>query len=90
MPTKSHTGKLDLGFIAHAAREVARRQGLDGVTVRAVAAKLDVSPMALYRHIESTDDLRRAALNEALKQVPSPGFEGPVSERLRSWALEAP
>ncbi len=89
MPTKLHKGKLHLAFIARAAREVARREGLDGVTVRAVAAKLGVSPMALYRHIESTDDLRRAALNEALKQVPSPGLEGPVSERLRSWAVEA-
>lgn len=42
-------------FLAH---------GASGVTMRGLAARMGVTPMALYRHFESRDDLLRALLDE--------------------------
>jgi AcrR family transcriptional regulator len=42
-------------FLAH---------GASGVTMRGLAARMGVTPMALYRHFESRDDLLHALLEE--------------------------
>jgi AcrR family transcriptional regulator len=42
-------------FLAH---------GAPGVTMRGLASRMGVTPMALYRHFESRDDLLRALLEE--------------------------
>lgn len=42
-------------FLAH---------GASGVTMRGLAARMGVTPMALYRHFESRDELLRALLDE--------------------------
>ena len=36
---------------------IAREQGLEAVTMRAIAADLGVTPMALYYHVENKDEL---------------------------------
>ena len=48
---------LDLEAVVDAAVSLADDAGLDAVSVRRVAARLGVTPMALYRYIESKDDL---------------------------------
>ena len=40
-----------------AAHQVADQGGLDAVSLRSVAARLGVTPMALYRHVAGKDDL---------------------------------
>ena len=43
--------------IVEAALRVTRLQGFDRLTMRAIAAELQVTPMALYHHVSSKDEL---------------------------------
>jgi len=62
-----------------AARELLAENGLDGLTMRALAQRLGVSPNALYSHVESKTALVDAILDDVLAQVraPDPDVEDP-------------
>src|SRR4029077_20710192 len=75
--------------IVRAATRIARRDGLDAVTVRAVAGVLDVTPMALYHHVASAAALRRATLEAILLQVRTPPEGRTPAEQLRAFATDA-
>ncbi|HTO26197.1 MAG TPA: TetR family transcriptional regulator, partial [Gaiellaceae bacterium] len=49
--------RLDRDAVLHAGLALADEGGLDAVTFRRVAERLGVTPMALYRHVESKEDL---------------------------------
>jgi len=75
--------------IAGQAAALARRRGVEAITVRSVASALRVTPMALYRHIGSAAGLRQAALEVMLLDVPVPPARGAARARLRRWAHAA-
>jgi AcrR family transcriptional regulator len=75
--------------VVRAATKIARRDGMDGVTVRAVAGVLDVTPMALYHHVDSAAALRIATLEAILLQIPTAVDDAPPVDRLRTFAVEA-
>ena len=77
---------LDPARIVAAGVTLVRREGLSALTLRAVAADLGVTPMALYRHLPGGEGLAAAvvtALTAALPEVPR---TGPVRRRLQRWA----
>ncbi len=78
--------KVSRAAIVRAARTIARRRGIEAITTRSVAAALDVTPMALYRHVGSSAGLRLATLDFLLADVRPPPPEGTVTARLRVWA----
>jgi AcrR family transcriptional regulator len=49
-------------LILREARELFRADGADGITMRAVAARVGVTPMAIYRHFDSWDQLLDAVI----------------------------
>lgn len=49
--------RIDRAAILEAALELADQGGLGGVTMHAVARRLNVTTMALYRHVDSKDAL---------------------------------
>ena len=49
--------KLSLARIIEAAVDMADAEGLDQVSTRSLAARLGVTPMALYRHVRDKDDI---------------------------------
>lgn len=51
---------------------VADAEGLDGLSMRRVAAELGVSTMALYHHVDDKDDLLRRMVEHALQENPLP------------------
>lgn len=57
--------------------------------MRRVADGLGVTPMALYRCFDSSEDLRLASVSCALERIPDPPLEGSVRDRLRAWAQVA-
>jgi AcrR family transcriptional regulator len=66
---------------------VADRDGLDGVSMKSVAAELGMTPMSLYRYVDSKEQLLEVMLDSAygpadLTIVSS----GPWRERLTRWA----
>lgn len=65
--------RLDRETILAAATELIARDGLDGLTMRRLAASLGVAPMATYRHFED-----RAALVDALIDATASGIRIPA------------
>ena len=65
-------GSLNPDVILDAA-EVLASQGFDALTMRAVAARLDAVPMALYNHFATKDELVDALLDRVLTRFePAP------------------
>jgi AcrR family transcriptional regulator len=52
--------------ILSAARAVLESDGLDGLTIRRVAQRAELSPMALYRHFADKDALLNALMEDGL------------------------
>jgi AcrR family transcriptional regulator len=55
----SHPSKLDRGAIVSAGMKLLAREGLRGLSLRAIAAALEVAPNALYHHVADRKDLER-------------------------------
>lgn len=52
-----HPKRIDRAAIASAAIEVLDERGLEGLSLRTIAARLGVRQPALYRHVDSKEDL---------------------------------
>ena len=63
---------LDLERIAAAGLAVVDEHGPSGFTMRAVAKVLDVTPMALYHHVDDKAALAEIVIDEGFKQFPLP------------------
>lgn len=51
-PRSKRTPTLEIhGRILDAARRIVERDGVDGLTIRALSAQADVSPTSIYQHI---------------------------------------
>jgi AcrR family transcriptional regulator len=70
------------------ALELAGAQGLKAVTMRAVAARLEVTPMSLYRHIADREELIRLVADRVGELVrPEPPVGAGWQDRARAWAV---
>ena len=66
---------------------VADRDGLDGVSMKSVAAELGMTPMSLYRYVDSKEQLLEVMLDAAYGPADlSIVSSGPWRERLTRWA----
>ncbi|WP_342377420.1 TetR/AcrR family transcriptional regulator [Myxococcus stipitatus] len=63
-----------------AARTLADRSGIEAVTMRAVASRLDVEAMSLYKHVRDKDDLLDGLIELVMQELEPP----PVSADWRS------
>jgi AcrR family transcriptional regulator len=83
--TRRPRGSLTRDLILNAAEEVAQ-QGFDALTLRAVAARLEAAPMALYRYFATKEELINALLDRVLGRfAPDPPSDDWI-EDLRSFA----
>lgn len=69
--------------IVEASLAIADERGLAGLTMQAVAERLGVTPMALYRHVDDKADLLDSVVEALLTELPLPRAELPWKERLR-------
>ena len=58
--------------VLHAARTLFEREGAEAVSMRKVAAKAGVSPMAIYRHFDSRDALLWRICDDAFEEITRP------------------
>jgi AcrR family transcriptional regulator len=65
---------------------LADEQGVDAVSMRAVARRLDVTPMALYRHVGDKQALLDALVERLLDELPIPDRGQPWRDRLEVLA----
>lgn len=75
--------------ILGAALAIADEQGLDAVTMRAVAARIGVTAMALYPHVRSKDDLLDRLVGRLLAELSRPDPAEPWRDRLRALGRSA-
>jgi AcrR family transcriptional regulator len=69
-----------------AALRLADADGLDAVTMHAVARQLRVTPMALYRHVDDKNALLDGLVEVLLGECPVPPPSTPWDERLTALA----
>src|SRR3954447_26439646 len=66
---------------------LAEERGLDAVSMRAVATRLGVTPMALYRHVGDKQGLLDGLVERLLDELPAPPPSLPPGERLGAMAV---
>jgi AcrR family transcriptional regulator len=75
--------------ILDAALAIADEKGLEAVTMRAVAARVGVTAMALYPHVASKDDLLDGLVGRLLSELPPMDPAIGWRQRLRATARSA-
>ncbi|BCB73768.1 TetR/AcrR family transcriptional regulator C-terminal domain-containing protein [Phytohabitans flavus] len=86
-PGRPRPGTLTREAILAAALALVDEQGIEALSMRKLAARLQVDPMSIYHHVPN-----KAALVSGLVQAvfaemaPLPDGSGPWQERVRGWA----
>jgi AcrR family transcriptional regulator len=78
--------QIDRAAVLAASLELADEQGLAAVTMQAVADRLGVTPMALYRHVTNKADLLDGVVERILLEVPLPDPGDQWPDRLAALA----
>jgi AcrR family transcriptional regulator len=76
--------QINSSAVVAASLAVSDERGLAGVTIRAVADRLGVTPMALYRHVRDKADLLDRVVEALLIELPLPPADLPWEDRLRT------
>src|SRR2546421_2356695 len=69
--------------IARAALELSDREGVEGLSMRRVAQRLGVTPMALYFHFRNKEELIDAVVDLGAREMTLPSERGPWKRQLR-------
>lgn len=67
--------------------ELADQRGLDAASMRGVAERLGVTPMALYKHVANRSELIDEMLDRLLATTPAPSGEGDWRQTVRARVL---
>jgi AcrR family transcriptional regulator len=78
--------QIDRAAILDAAMALADERGLEAVTMHAVAQRLAVTPMALYRHVDGKQALLDGLAERLLTAYPLPPDDAPWPARLTAMA----
>lgn len=66
---RARTSPLGTADFVRAALDISTQEGVDKLSMRKVAARLDVSPMAMYKHFSSKEALLVATLDEFIAEA---------------------
>jgi AcrR family transcriptional regulator len=67
--------------------ELVRDGGLAGLGIRSLADRLGVTPMALYRHVDTAQALEEQVVAAILGQISPASSEQPWDAAARAWAV---
>jgi len=74
--------RIDRDAVLAASLAIADDVGIDRLTMHAVAKRLDVTTMALYRHVDDKADLLDGVVERLLDEIPVPDADLPPQEQL--------
>jgi AcrR family transcriptional regulator len=74
--------QIDRAAVLRTSLQIADEEGLQAVTMGAVAKRLGVTPMALYRHVANKADLLDGLVESLLTEFALPDPALPADERL--------
>ena len=66
---KTSKRRLSRDIVANAGLELVKHKSFDQLTMKALAADLDVTPMAIYRHVSNKSDLVNTVLDAFVRDV---------------------
>jgi AcrR family transcriptional regulator len=72
--------------VVRAGVESVQQGGLSSLGIRALAQRLGVTPMALYRHVDTAEALERAVVDAVLEGVPAVVRNAEFICAARAWA----
>ncbi|NUT43100.1 MAG: TetR family transcriptional regulator [Thermoactinospora sp.] len=79
---------LSLGEICSTALRLIDQGGVEGLSMRKLAAELDVNPMSVYHHVASKEALLARVCETVTTRLPLPSDDGsPWQDQLRTLAL---
>lgn len=85
-PRRGPKPSVTIREIVTVATELADESGLDAVTMAAVAKRLQLTTMALYRHVDSRQDLVAVAGDTALGLPPQRSRRSGWRRQVNEWA----
>jgi AcrR family transcriptional regulator len=94
--SKAHRGRrsgkrapLTRERILHAALSLADRAGIEAVTMRAVAQRLGVEAMSLYKHVANKDEILDGLVEHVMEEMelPAPSPDWRAGLRLRACSM---
>jgi len=85
MSTGAPRAPLDVERIVTAAIDLADEHGLDGASMRGVAERLGVTPMALYKHVTDRSHLVDEMLDHVLADVVPTSASGSYPDDVTDW-----
>jgi AcrR family transcriptional regulator len=86
-PTEPRRGALTVGEIVEVALAEVRRHGLGALTMRRLADRLGVTPMAVYHHLPSKHELLRLVVERVGVDVRLPHDGRPWTDQMRHYAM---
>lgn len=91
MPTRTAAPRprLDRVRVLRAGIEFADENGIDALSMRALATELGVVPMALYKHVSDKDDLIGGMIDAVVSGYAAPPAGAAWRERIRARVLAA-
>ncbi|GLW73974.1 TetR family transcriptional regulator [Kitasatospora phosalacinea] len=87
-PERRTPGPLSRALIVGAAVELADADGLEGVSIRRVAAVLEVGPMRLYGYVETKAELLELMVDAVYAEIAPGPHEAPPPAGPREWREE--
>ena len=84
MPRKARISRAQ---VLDATLAIAEERGLGAVSMRSVARRLGVTPMALYHYVRDKQDLLDGLVERLLAELPLPAPDLPWDERLHAMAF---
>jgi AcrR family transcriptional regulator len=82
-PARAPRGTLNRQLIVERAVQVLDEEGVDSITVRQLARRLGVRPMALYTYFKSKDEILTAIYDHVVSQLDLPEVEGAGIDAIR-------
>ncbi|WP_433373558.1 TetR/AcrR family transcriptional regulator [Actinoplanes sp. CA-142083] len=74
-PQRPAKAPLSRDQIVQAALRIVRVEGIDGVSMRRIAAEFDTGPSSLYAHVANKDELLQLMFDEICGLMPVPAVE---------------
>jgi AcrR family transcriptional regulator len=75
--------KLTREGVVAKAQELLRSEGVDGLTMRRLAAEFEVAPRTLYTYVRDKDDLLGAVVEAVVQEFPLPPRRGSWKTQMR-------
>jgi len=87
-PRRGRPARLNRSAIVGVALELVDDEGVDALTMRALARRLEADPMAVYRHVRDKADLLGAMCDAVVADLPALDPDGPWRPQVAALAGE--